>query len=73
VTGSRKARGRGLVGRHCRPDALASLSDLDRRLLTLLCEQRVLTQTQLERLHSDVADRTLRYRAERLSQLGLAS
>jgi hypothetical protein len=57
----RRGRGRG------RPDALASLSDLDRRLLTLLCEQRVLTQTQLERLHPDVPDRTLRYRTERLT------
>lgn len=64
-------RGRGLVGRHRRPDALASLTDLDRRLLSLLCEQRVLTQTQLECLQPDVPDRTLRYRTEGLTRLGL--
>lgn len=54
-----------------RRDALASLTDADRRLLTLLCEQRVLTQTQLERLLPDTPGRTLRYRTERLARLGL--
>ena len=54
-----------------RHDALASLTDTDRRLLTLLAEQRVLTQTQLERLLHDVPGRTLRYRTERLTKLGL--
>ncbi|MGH2998088.1 MAG: replication-relaxation family protein [Gaiellaceae bacterium] len=40
-------------------------------MLTLLSEQRVLTQTQLERLLADVPARTLRYRTERLTTLGL--
>lgn len=56
------------LGRH---DALAALTDTDRRLLTPLSEQRVLTQTQLERLLHDVPARTLRYRTERLTRLGL--
>ena len=47
------------------------MTDLDRRLLTLLAEQRVLTQTQLERLLADIPARTLRYRTERLTRLGL--
>jgi hypothetical protein len=59
------------VRRLSRHDALASLTDTDRRLLTLLSEQRVLTQTQLERLLDDVPARTLRYRTERLTRLGL--
>jgi len=59
------------VRRLSRHDALASLTDTDRRLLTLLSEQRVLTQTQLERLLHDVPARTLRYRSERLTKLGL--
>ncbi|HVC86318.1 MAG TPA: replication-relaxation family protein [Gaiellaceae bacterium] len=54
-----------------RRDALASLTDLDRRPLTLLAEQRVLTQTQLERLLADTPARTLRYRTERLTRHGL--
>ncbi|HEY3921060.1 MAG TPA: replication-relaxation family protein [Gaiellaceae bacterium] len=37
----------------------------------LLCEQRVLTQTQLERLVADTPARTLRYRTERLTRQGL--
>lgn len=57
--------------RHSRRDALASLTETDRRLLTLLSEQRVLTQTQLERLLPDIPGRTLRYRTERLTRLGL--
>ena len=63
--------GRGHAGRLSRRDALATLTDTDRRLLTLLCEQRVLTQTQLERLLADTPARTLRYRTERLARLGL--
>jgi hypothetical protein len=59
------------VRRQSRHDALASLTDTDRRLLTLLSEQRVLTQTQLERLLADIPARTLRYRTERLTRLGL--
>jgi Replication-relaxation len=64
--------GRGHAGRLSRRDALATVTDTDRRLLTLLCEQRVLTQTQLERLLADTPARTLRYRTERLTKLGLA-
>lgn len=63
--------GRARVRRLSRRDALASLTDTDRRLLTLLCEQRVLTQTQLERLLADTPGRTVRYRSERLAKLGL--
>lgn len=63
--------GRGHAGRLSRRDALATVTDLDRRLLTLLSEQRVLTQTQLERLLADTPARTLRYRTERLTKLGL--
>ena len=63
--------GRGHAGRLSRRDALATVTDTDRRLLTLLCEQRVLTQTQLERLLADTPARTLRYRTERLTRLGL--
>jgi len=47
------------------------VTDTDRRLLSLLAEQRVLTQTQLERLLADTPARTLRYRTERLTKLGL--
>ncbi len=63
--------GRGHAGRLSRRDALATVTDTDRRLLTLLAEQRVLTQTQLERLLADTPARTLRYRTERLTKLGL--
>jgi hypothetical protein len=59
------------AGRLSRRDALATVTVLDRRLLTLLSEQRVLSQTQLERLLADVPARTLRYRTERLTSLGL--
>jgi hypothetical protein len=63
--------GRGRAGRLSRRDALATVTDTDRRLLTLLAEQRVLTQTQLERLLADTPARTLRYRTERLTRQGL--
>jgi hypothetical protein len=63
--------GRGHAGRLSRRDALANVTDTDRRLLMLLAEQRVLTQTQLERLLADTPARTLRYRTERLTKLGL--
>ena len=63
--------GRGHAGRLSRRDALTTVTDHDRRLLTLLCEQRVLTQTQLERLLADTPARTLRYRTERLTRQGL--
>ena len=63
--------GRGHPSRLRRRDVLATVTDLDWRLLTLLCEQRVLTQTQLERLLADSPARTLRYRTERLTRQGL--
>jgi hypothetical protein len=63
--------GHGHAGRLSRRDALATVTDTDRRLLSLLAEQRVLTQTQLERLLADTPARTLRYRTERLTKLGL--
>jgi hypothetical protein len=47
------------------------LSELDLHLLDLLCGLRVMTQTQLERLHPDVPGRTLRYRTQRLHRLRL--
>jgi hypothetical protein len=68
---NRSRGGRVRVRRLSRRDALASLTDTDRRLLALLCEQRVLTQTQFERLLPDTPGRTLRYRTERLARLGL--
>lgn len=58
----RGARGRGAVG---------ALSDVDRKLLGLVCAHRVLSQAQLQRLFSEVPDRTLRYRTRRLHGLGL--
>ena len=64
-----RARGRSAGAR--RGDALAALTEFDRQLLTLLSWQRVLTQTQLERLYPQVPVRTLRYRSERLQRLGL--
>jgi hypothetical protein len=51
--------------------APAALTDLDYELLDVLCRLRVVTQTQLERLHPDVPARTLRYRARRLVIAGL--
>jgi Replication-relaxation len=49
-----------------------ALSDLDRRILDLLCFLRVLTQTQLASLLSpEIPPRTLRYRTARLAKLGL--
>jgi len=43
-----RARGRG--GRLSRADALATLTELDRQLLTVVSSHQVLTQTKLERL-----------------------
>src|SRR6266567_4029534 len=65
------ARARSRGGRPSRSDALATVSELDRQLITALSSQRVVTQTQLERLFSSVPGRTLRYRTERLTELGL--
>jgi hypothetical protein len=47
------------------------VTGLDRELIRIVSEQRVLTQTQLERLFGSVPGRTLRYRTERLTRLGL--
>lgn len=52
-------------------ERLASLSGLHLRLLQVVSEHRVVTQTQLERLVGDVPPRTLRYRTQRLHGLGL--
>ena len=71
MTDSYAAAGRVRARRLSRRDALATATESDRRLLSLLVEQRVLTQTQLERLLSDIPARTLRYRTERLTRLGL--
>ncbi len=53
------------------PAAVVSLSDLDRRIIGLVSDQRVVTSTQLELLLADVPSRTLRYRTERLHRAGL--
>lgn len=47
-------------------------SEIDQRLLGVLCTHRVVTQEQLARLFPDVPERTLRYRTRRLHDLGLA-
>jgi hypothetical protein len=47
------------------------LADIDRRLLGVLCEHRVVRQDQLQRLFPEVPQRTLRYRTRRLHDLGL--
>jgi Replication-relaxation len=47
------------------------LTDLDRRLLDLLCSLRVVRQDQFERLFPDVPQRTLRYRMRRLHEHGI--
>lgn len=64
-------RGRRRTGGLSRSDALATVTELDRQLITAASSQRVLSQTQLERLFTDVPGRTLRYRTERLTKLGL--
>jgi hypothetical protein len=51
--------------------ARAALSDLDHDILDIVCRLRVVTQTQLERLHADVPGRSVRYRTKRLHGLGL--
>jgi hypothetical protein len=62
-------RQRRLGGRSA---SLVSLTALDRRIVGLLSEQRVITSVQLELLLADVPARTLRYRTERLHHAGLA-
>lgn len=54
------------------PSCAAALTDVDRRLLAVLCEHRVVRQDQLQRLFPEVAQRTLRYRMRRLHEHGLA-
>ncbi len=55
------------------PSGTASaLTDLDRRLLDVLCAHRVVRQDQLARLFPEIPERTLRYRTRRLHDLGLA-
>lgn len=51
--------------------AAVALSDLDHEVLGLACSMRVVTQTQLERVHPRVPGRTMRYRTRRLHRLGL--
>jgi hypothetical protein len=51
--------------------APAVLSDLDHEILGAACAMRVVTQTQLERLHPRVPGRTMRYRTQRLHRLRL--
>jgi hypothetical protein len=53
------------------PAAAVSLSALDRRIIGLVSDQRVVTSTQLELLLADVPGRTLRYRTEHLHRAGL--
>jgi len=52
-------------------DAVLRLSDLDHEIVGEVSWLRVVTQTQLERLHPDVPARSLRYRTQRLRRLGL--
>jgi hypothetical protein len=55
-----------------RPDPnCAALADIDRRVLAVLCEHRVVRQDQLQRLFPNIPSRTLRYRTRRLHDLGL--
>jgi hypothetical protein len=55
-----------------RPDLnCAALANVDRRVLAVLCEHRVVRQDQLQRLFPDIPSRTLRYRTRRLHDLGL--
>jgi hypothetical protein len=58
-------------GRARRQAREPTLTDLDLRILGLLADHRVLTQTQLAAISAGVPARTLRYRCNRLSKLGL--
>lgn len=63
---------RARIVRRRRPDLnCAALADVDRRVLAVLCEHRVVRQDQLQRLFPDIPSRTLRYRTRRLHDLGL--
>jgi len=72
---SRASADRGRVVRPRRrsdPNCATALADIDYRVLAVLCDHRVVRQDQLQRLFSDVPERTLRYRTRRLHDLGLA-
>jgi len=58
-------------GRTRRPGREPALTDLDLRILGLLSDHRVLTQTQLAAISAGVPARTLRYRCNRLAKHGL--
>jgi hypothetical protein len=58
-------------GRARRPAREPALTDLDLRILGLLSDHRVLTQTQLAAISAGVPARTLRYRCNRLAKHGL--
>jgi hypothetical protein len=51
---------------------VAPLTEIDQRVLGVLCTHRVVTQAQLGRLFPSIPERTLRYRTRRLHELGLA-
>jgi len=51
-------------------EAALLLTELDYGILAIASRLRVVTQTQLERLHPDVPGRTLRYRTQRLRRSG---
>jgi hypothetical protein len=61
------------VVRHRRSDSncAAALANIDRHLLAVVCEHRVVRQDQLQRLFPEIPQRTLRYRTRRLHDLGL--
>jgi hypothetical protein len=69
-----RSSGRARVVRPRRPSdsSAATLADIDRSLLDVLCAHRVVTQAQLGRLFPGIPERTLRYRTRRLHELGLA-
>lgn len=65
-----RSRPRGGANR-VRAAAAVSVSVRDRELLGLVCDLRVVSQGQLERLFPEMPARTLRYRTRRLYELGL--
>jgi hypothetical protein len=69
-----RSSGRGRVVRTHRsdPPSAAALTEIDQRLLGVLCAHRVVRQDQLCRLFPEIPERTLRYRTRRLHELGLA-
>jgi hypothetical protein len=65
-------RGRVVRRRRASDPPAAPLADIDRRVLSVLCAHRVVTQAQLGRLFPGIPERTLRYRTRRLHELGLS-